>query len=169
MLTMLDLLGLISAALPWMQRAQVRRLERVGERVQFSDESRHAIERAQYIAQADGANAVSPVHIARAALECRTPLSQGAAPRRERPLISHAEAATPSSLPFTYPAFAVLAEAVRLAADARLPAATPDHLLLGTLRKRTARATQYLASRGVTLASLEGPEGGAARVRRVRT
>lgn len=117
MLTTFDLLGLISALLPLLQRAQVRRLQRVGELVPFSDESRHATKRANCIAQAEGASAVSPVHIERAAFECCTALYQGAAPHRERPMLSHDEAAAPCSLPFMYPSIAVLAEAVHATAE----------------------------------------------------
>jgi hypothetical protein len=158
MLTMLDMLGLISAVLPWMQRVQVRRLERIGERVPFADESRDAIGRANGIAHAEGAPAVDPVHIARAIFELRTHPSSATDVSGIQKVSSDSNSSVASQLPFTYPAIVVLAEAVRVAADTHRPAAMPDHLLLGILRKRPGQATRFLASRGVTLASFAGPE-----------
>lgn len=156
---MLDMLGLISAVVPWMQRAQVRRLERIGERVPFSDESRGVIERARSIAHAEGARAVDPVHLARAALELRTHHVVATGTSGTQKVALHTMADATSPLPFTYPAFIVLAEAVRVAADSRCPAATPDHLLLGILRKRPGQATKFLASQGVEVESLVRPDG----------
>ncbi|MCA0377808.1 MAG: hypothetical protein LCH84_19405 [Gemmatimonadetes bacterium] len=159
MLTMLDVLGLISTGLPWMQRAQVRRLERIGARIPFSDESRHAIERAQVIAQVEGANAVTPMHLARAALDLSASPADLGGSQREQALAPAADPAAARALPFTYATLVVLVEAVRVAADSHRPAAMPDHLLLGILRRPTGPATQFLAARGVTLASLKALEG----------
>jgi ATP-dependent Clp protease ATP-binding subunit ClpA len=165
MLTTLDVLGLFSAALPWLHRAKVRRLERVAERVPFSAESRHAIERAQTIALAEGENAVSPVHLARAAHEFRTSQFQVDGSRPDHAVLTDPEGVLSLSLPFTYAALLVLVEALRVAADDRHPVAMPDHLLVGVLRKRTRHATRFLTSRGVTLESLAGPD---CRVQQVR-
>lgn len=156
MLTTVDILGLFSAVVPWMQRAQMRRLERIGARVPFSIDSRAAIARACEIARAEGVQSVDPVHLAMAALEVDSqviPIAADVVGRQATAEKTH-EATAP--LPFTYAAFVVLVEAVRVAADSHRPHATPDHLLLGILRKRPRRAIAFLTARGVTSADFAG-------------
>lgn len=154
MISGLDVLGLISAVLPWMQRMQMRRLERLGGGVSFAPLTRRAIERAGVIARELGDRAVAPVHLSMAVLELAE--HNGAGTAGSLALTpADAKADGPDALQvFEYTGFVVLAESCRIANAERSHAVTPRHLLMSVLRKRTRAASRHLAERGISLERL---------------
>lgn len=154
MISGLDALGMISAALPWMQRIQMRRLERLGADVSFAPLTRGAIERSGVIATELGDRAIAPVHLSMAVLELAEHSGAGAAvPLALPPADATAERPAPSQ-PFEYSGFVVLAESCRIANAEHGHEVTPRHLLMSVLRKRTSAASRLLAERGITLERL---------------